>query len=88
MAQGYCFQIEGHVNVPNQPPISESSNSFKLSQDRANRIYRFLLEHGIPEDRISWKGYGNWRMLYPKAIFENEQRLNRRVEVFVVPCAN
>ena len=62
--------IHGHVNVPNSPPISPSSASFKLSEDRAKRIYEFLTDHGIDAARLSWKA-------------EGQQAANRRVEIEV-----
>ena len=75
--------IHGHVNVPNAPPISPSSASFKLSEDRAKRIYEFLTAHGIDSDRLSWKAHGNWEMRYPRARSEGQQAANRRVEIEV-----
>lgn len=75
--------IHGHVNVPNSPPISPSSASFKLSEDRAKRIYEFLTDHGIDAARLSWKAHGNWEMRYPRARSEGQQAANRRVEIEV-----
>ncbi|MCR9100609.1 MAG: OmpA family protein [bacterium] len=75
--------IHGHVNVPNAPPVSPSSDNFKLSEDRAKRIYEHLIEGGIDTARLSWKAHGNWEMLYPRAVSEGQQSANRRVEVEV-----
>lgn len=75
--------IHGHVNVPNAPPVSPSSESFKLSEDRAKRIYDHLVDHGIDAGRLSWKAHGNWEMLYPRATSEGQQAANRRVEIEV-----
>lgn len=75
--------IHGHVNVPNSPPVSPSSDSFKLSEDRAKRIYEHLADGGIDAGRLSWKAHGNWEMLYPRAVSEGQQSANRRVEIEV-----
>jgi outer membrane protein OmpA-like peptidoglycan-associated protein len=76
-------EIGGHVNVPNAQPITESSSDFKLSVNRAKRVYDYLIENGIKESRLLYKGYGNWQMLFPKTLLEEEMVFNRRVEVKV-----
>lgn len=78
------IEIAGHVNRPNTPPIGMETWDFKLSQDRAKVVYNFLLENGITSDRISWKGYGNHEMRFPRATTEEQQALNRRVELRVL----
>lgn len=88
LADDYCFKIEGHINLPGMGRVGRSSTNFKLSQDRAIRIYKFLRSNGIEDERICYEGFGNWNMLYPKAVDAREQMLNRRVEVLVIPCGN
>jgi len=78
------IEIAGHVNVPNQPPISEESPSYRLSVARALLIYNYLLENNVPSERLTYEGYGNWEMRFPKATSEREQQLNRRVEIKVL----
>lgn len=80
-----CLTIEiaGHVNHPNTPPLARSTWEFDLSERRAKKVYNFLLENGIPEERMTWKGYANWEMKFPKARSEKEQAANRRVEIRV-----
>ncbi|MCF8244049.1 MAG: OmpA family protein [Saprospiraceae bacterium] len=78
------IEIAGHVNRPNNPPVLKSSWDFKLSEDRAKTVYNYLIENGITAERVSWKGYGNHEMRFPKAIYEKEQALNRRVEMRVL----
>jgi flagellar motor protein MotB len=36
--------------------------------------------------RLSYNGYGNWEMAYPFARTKNQMKLNRRVEIKVIPC--
>ena len=78
------FEIAGHVNYPNTPPVGEDSWEYELSVRRAKLVYDYLLANGIPPDRISYQGYGNWEMRYPYARSEKEQELNRRVEIRVL----
>lgn len=86
MQRNDCGKIEiaGHINFPNRPPVSLESWNFKLSQRRAKLVYDFLLENGISEERMTWKGYGNFEMVYPTARSEEQQARNRRVEIRVV----
>ncbi len=78
------IEIAGHVNHPNRPPVTQSSWEYGLSVRRALLVYNFLKNHGISEDRISYKGYGNWEMRFPKATSEKEMQANRRVEIRVL----
>jgi outer membrane protein OmpA-like peptidoglycan-associated protein len=78
------IEIAGHVNRPNNPPVGKESWDFKLSEDRAKVVYNYLVENGIPAERVSWKGYGNHEMRYPHSNNEREQALNRRVELRVL----
>ncbi|MCR9287923.1 MAG: OmpA family protein [Bacteroidetes bacterium] len=81
-----CLNIEiaGHVNVPNAPPIREGSWEYNLSARRAKTVLKYLVKNGIPEDRISHNGYGNWEMRYPNAVSEYQQGENRRVEIRIL----
>ena len=47
-------------------------------------MYDYLLANGISEKRISFKGYGNWEMRFPKARSESQQAMNRRVEIRIL----
>lgn len=78
------IEIAGHVNVPNRPPVARDSWSWNLSVARAKVVYDYLKEHRIDTTRISYRGYGNTQMRYPKASSAREQALNRRVEIRVL----
>lgn len=77
-------EIAGHINEPNMPKVPVNSSKFELSQQRAMRVCNYLIEKGIDKERLIAKGYGNWEMLFPIAITEEEQRKNRRVEVKII----
>ena len=78
------FEIGGHINRPNEPPVSEESTSFKLSEARAKAVFLYLNENGIGSDRLSYKGYGNSEMIYPNANTEVQEQMNRRVELKIL----
>jgi outer membrane protein OmpA-like peptidoglycan-associated protein len=78
------IEVAGHVNFPNRPPVVKESFEYKLSVGRAKMVYDYLLENDIANERISYQGYGNWEMRFPKAISEEQQALNRRVEIRVL----
>lgn len=75
------IEIGGHVNVPFKRPVRQSSSHFRLSLNRAMRVFSFLVENGIAENRMTYKGYGNWEMIHPKARTLEEEQKNRRVEI-------
>ena len=58
--------------------------SFQLSMDRARMVYDYLRSQGIPEHRLTYNGYGNWEMRFPHATTQQQQALNRRVEIRVL----
>lgn len=70
--QGHiCCQLSGDING--------------ISVARAKAIYNFLIANKIKRDRLSFKGYGVSKPIYPipeKNNFEQDQ--NRRVEILIV----
>lgn len=78
------IEIGGHINKPNQGMVEQSSSSFKLSESRAAVVYYYLIEHGISEDRLAYKGYGNSEMIHPNANTPVQEQMNRRVELKVI----
>lgn len=71
------IEIQGHVNLLGDNTIGAKS----LSKKRAKRVRKFLADNGIDENRISVYGFGNSKMIYPKAETEDERQANRRVEI-------
>lgn len=78
------IEIGGHINKPNEAPVAEDSPSFKLSKDRAAAVYTYLLEGGVDRNRLTYKGYGNSEMIFPKADNPIQEQTNRRVELKVI----
>lgn len=66
--------IAGHTDA-----IGSDDRNLKLSQERAQAVRDYLVEHGIAPDRLIAKGYGK---AYPVAsnATEADRELNRRSE--------
>lgn len=86
------IEIHGHVNGPftsiNPMPEYISPTSvpwyYELSLARAKAVFSYLVDNGINPNRMTYKGLGNSQMLYPYAVSLKEQKLNRRVEVYIL----
>lgn len=73
-------EIGGHVNS------LKKRNTFKLrklSKARAKVVHDYLIENGVEANRISFRGYGNSKLIHLSPSSEKENRENRRVEVVV-----
>jgi outer membrane protein OmpA-like peptidoglycan-associated protein len=80
------IEIHGHVNCPTSVSDCDKMEDFnqKLSVARAKAVYDYLVEQGIEENRLSFRGFGSSKMLYPEAKSEAQMKLNRRVEIKIV----
>lgn len=67
-------EIAGHTDS-----IGTREYNQKLSERRANTVYRFLIEQGIPAHQLHLRGYGEDRPMVPNSTPYN-RFLNRRVE--------
>ncbi len=78
------IQIQGHTdNVPIR--TERFSSNWELSSARSLAVLRYLLDHSkINPERLSVAGYGEYHPLRPNDSIENK-RLNRRVEIVIVP---
>ena len=85
---GVCIEIGGHINLPNMKPSSADSWNYYLSVARAKKIHDKLNESHVNTERMVYKGFGNWKMVYPKATSEYEMAKNRRVELKIIDCEN
>ncbi len=67
-------EISGHTDNDGSPAYN-----IKLSQNRAQSVANYLVQHGIDVKRITQKGYGADRPIKPNDSEENKQA-NRRIE--------
>lgn len=88
MNPSITVEIAGHINYPfwmsGPDELQPGDLDWNLSERRAQMVYNYLVEHGIPAERMSWKGYGNSQMVKPNARSETDQEMNRRVEIRVL----
>lgn len=75
------IEIQGHVNGESK---RNKRKYVKLSERRAKAIYEKLSEAGVPESRMTYKGFGNSKMIYPTPVNNRQAEANRRVEAEVV----
>ncbi|MGP8214023.1 MAG: OmpA family protein [Bacteroidia bacterium] len=73
--------IKGYVNDPGS---GNSSAAKKLSKQRAQAVFDFLVAAGINKKRMGFKGYGNENMIFPNPVNAVQEEANRRVEIEVV----
>jgi outer membrane protein OmpA-like peptidoglycan-associated protein len=73
------IEIQGHICCQLQ------SGVYDVSAARAKAVYIFLLQNRINRKRLSFKGYGNTRPIYPIPERNEEERdMNRRVEIKII----
>lgn len=74
-------EIQGHVNGESK----KNKRSFiKLSEARAAAIYSKLSDAGVDRSRMTYKGFGNAKMIYPTPVNNRQSEANRRVEAEIV----
>ncbi|RYZ18822.1 MAG: OmpA family protein [Sphingobacteriales bacterium] len=77
--------LEGHVCcVPAPDGFSPGTISWDLSVDRARRVQSLLIEMGIAEARLSYRGYGRTKPIFPDEKTGAQQQANRRVDIRIV----
>ena len=79
------IEIAGHINAPGRSKAQLKLWERNLSTNRARTVYDYLIENNIAEDRLTFKGYANTQMLFPKVNSTLEQQAkNRRVEIRIL----
>jgi len=79
------IEIQGHVNLPIDTKKKKPDAYYdQLSIDRAKTVYDYLHKRGISDKRMSYRGFGYSRMIYPRASTFSQMQKNRRVVVRVV----
>ncbi len=84
--QNAVVSIEGHICCETQydDGYDQETGLYNLSTARAKVIFDYLVSEGINPDRLSYKGYGRTRPLFPNESNTLEQQGNRRVEFKLV----
>lgn len=69
--------VEGHTDSRGSSSLNQ-----RLSERRAETVRNYLIEHGIPPERINAEGFGNTRPIASNWTAEGRAN-NRRVEIVV-----
>ncbi len=72
------IQINGHTDT-----VGIAKENLLLSNNRARAVIGYLLQHGIPPDRLTAKGFGATQPIADNKT-EQGKALNRRTELFVI----
>ena len=68
------IEVQGHTDNVGAPSINKP-----LSQQRADAVRKYLVEHGIAANRLTSVGYGQDKPLVPNTD-ERNRAINRRVQ--------
>jgi outer membrane protein OmpA-like peptidoglycan-associated protein/Tol biopolymer transport system component len=71
------IEISGHTD-----DIGNDQSNLILSQNRSKAVYKYLVEHGIDEKRLSYKGYGESSPMADNTTEEGRAN-NRRTEFII-----
>lgn len=79
------IELQGHVccNPPGVDAYNKITGLKNLSVSRAQAVREYLIQGGISSERMTYKGFGSSKRLYPEEKNAREQMLNRRVEVLI-----
>jgi chemotaxis protein MotB len=81
------IQIEGHTDDRPVAPGSKFDTNWELSSARAFAVLRFLEINGIPQQRLSATGYGEFRPIASNDTPEG-RAANRRIEINIMRREN
>jgi outer membrane protein OmpA-like peptidoglycan-associated protein len=79
--EGNHIIVEGHTSNTGTPEYNMT-----LSKQRAETVAKVLTDMGFDKTRVSAKGYGMEKPLYPNDTEANRGK-NRRVDIVLVPDA-
>ncbi len=68
------IRIEGHTDN-----VGSKTHNLALSQERANAVMQYLIDAGVPADKLDAVGYGDAKPVAPN-LTARGRALNRRVE--------
>lgn len=75
----WVLRVDGHTDRRPLRPDSPYRDNWELSTARALTVVKFLIEHGIPPERLVAAGFGEYRPVDP-GDSEEAYRRNRRIE--------
>jgi chemotaxis protein MotB len=76
--------IAGHTDNVALRPDAQYDSNWTLSTYRALEVVKHLLKKGLPPERLTAAGYGEFKPIADNATEEGKAK-NRRVELFLIP---
>ena len=73
------IHIEGHTDN-----ISDDKHNLILSDNRAAKVYGYLVDRGVSSERLSYKGYGESNPISTNKT-DQGRRQNRRTSFIIIP---
>lgn len=73
------IRVEGHTDS-----TGSDSVNLALSKERAAAVSSYLVDHGVPQDRITTEGLGSSRPIADNSTLSG-RAMNRRVDIIVEP---
>jgi outer membrane protein OmpA-like peptidoglycan-associated protein len=71
-------EVQGHTDNSGTPEHNKG-----LSEQRADAVRAWLVQHGVPSDKLVARGYGQEKPLVPNVTAGNRAR-NRRVQLIIL----
>jgi outer membrane protein OmpA-like peptidoglycan-associated protein len=83
---GLRVEIQGHVCCmpENMDGLDIETHKNDLSVRRAEYVYAYLVRRGIDTSRITYRGFGASRKIFPQESDEGQMMRNRRVEIKIL----
>lgn len=80
------MEIQGHMCCDDALTVDGfdiDTQEFLLSYNRAKEVYDFMVENGIDDSRLTYKGFGTRKRLVHPEITDEDRSKNRRVEFLI-----
>ncbi|KYG03023.1 hypothetical protein BE21_53710, partial [Sorangium cellulosum] len=71
-------EVRGHADQEGDPEFN-----MRIAQERAEAVRLWLIEAGVPKEKLVAKGYGDTDPLAPNRTLEDRKK-NRRVQLFII----
>jgi chemotaxis protein MotB len=87
-AKEFDIIIAGHTDdIPISKPETKAkhANNWYLSAHRSISVLDVMVTDGVSNDRVSVRGFGEFRPIVPNELGKRGNPQNRRVEIYIVP---
>lgn len=87
-AQQFDIVVAGHTDdIPIGKPQTRAKHptNWHLSAHRAISVLNIMTKNNIANERLSARGFGQYRPVAPNKPNHKGNKLNRRVEIYIVP---